>query len=152
MKEELGYLSEEELSRLIAEAEGSGRVAPPVYLKDCIMDAARGIKVISMDAEKRKRAAKLQFLTYSLKIFSAAAAAVFCLTVVPLDFSAGFAPADRSRVERRIDENMERHEERNKRLLERTQKSDWKEAFDTKSEEFFRMWNGLNLKDGGIIG
>jgi len=152
MKEEQGYLSEEELNDLIAEVEGSGGVAPPVYLKDCIMDAARGIKVISIDAEKRKRAAKLQFITYSLKIFTAAAVAVFCLTVVPLDLTTGYAPADRSRVERRIDENMERHEERNKKLLERTEKSDWKEVIDTKSEELFRMWNGLKLKDGGRIG
>lgn len=152
MKEEYGYLSEEELNDLIAEVESGGLVASPVYLKDHIMDAVRGSQVISLDAEKRKRAAKLQFIAYSLKICTAAAVAVFCLTVVPMDFSTGSALADRNKVERRIDENMERHEERNKKLLERTQKNDWKEVIDTKSEELFRIWNGLKLKDGGKIG
>ena len=40
MKEEYGYLNDEELEALIAGVEKNGMIAPPVYLKELIMERA----------------------------------------------------------------------------------------------------------------
>ncbi len=38
MKEEYSYLNDEELEALIAGVEKNGMIAPPVYLKELIME------------------------------------------------------------------------------------------------------------------
>ncbi|NLL77644.1 MAG: hypothetical protein GX235_10435 [Clostridiales bacterium] len=166
MKEEYGYLDDKELQDLIAQVENGGMVMPPVYLKDQIMGevlkaASESEKTapgnvqsenntIFSNLEKRKNAAKMQFLTYSLKILAAAAMAVFCLTAVPMDFSGTPAIWKGNNMEQRINRDMERYEEESKKLLDEKPldmkneyKDNLKELISDKSEELIHIWSDL---------
>ena len=152
------YMTEEELEALIAEVEDHGMLAPPVYLKELIMEEAarvtgkgeaadsgksivKGIRegavmdISESAAGSRKesapkeagiswgsrkgvdrKTAKRILMVYRAKVIGAAAAAIFCLMVVPLEMDGGRAKdSDRWR-EKVIEEDMERYQEESDRV------------------------------------
>lgn len=121
MKNEKGYMSDEELEALIAEVENGGMIAPPVYLKELIMEEVNrrpdetGQRQ-DLSREELIRAAKRRFFSDSFKIVAAAAVAVFCLTEIPVDLNGG-GMVESSRMERRIEEDTERYHEEKQRAL-----------------------------------
>lgn len=121
MKDGNGYMDDRELEALIAEVENGGMIAPPVYLKEWIMEEVKrqqsdAYKGREAPREELVRAAKRRFFSDSLKIAAAAAAAVFCLTEMPVNFSGG-GMVESSRIERRIEEDTERYHEEKQRAL-----------------------------------
>lgn len=69
-----GYLSDEELERLIAVTEAEPLLHPPKELKSDILGQIR---------RKRKYAKNMQLFSYSMKVFAATAAALTVLLIVP---------------------------------------------------------------------
>lgn len=156
MKEEYGYMDDEELEALIAEVENGGMIAPPIYLKELIMEAIsreadageEGRELSAADgghgaaetesmpraktegtvrmpraameetvrAAKAVRKAKAQFLGYSFKIVAAAAVAVFCLTMIPVDFHGG-GMMESGRIEQRIEKDAKKYQEEKEKAL-----------------------------------
>ncbi len=181
MKEEYGYLNDEELEALIADVEKSGMIAPPVYLKELIMERAAqeqdtfeeglpkelipktaentqkaecvlstesSIRAIEVRKEEARRA-KRRFRIYSFKIAAAAAVAVFCLTVVPIDIAGERAP-EGNPMEKRIEEDIERYQREKERALADVESGSagLKSFLDGKlgfgfPEGTDRIWNGL---------
>lgn len=79
------YLSDEELQRLIDEAERAPLLAAPSYLKTEILQKAD--RMALQPAQKRGRPMlppSWQFAVYSLKVGLAAAAAVLVLLYIPM--------------------------------------------------------------------
>lgn len=121
MKNGNGYMDDRELEALIAEVENSGMIAPPVYLKELIMkEASRrpddAGKTRKASKEELVRAAKRRFFADSFKIVAAAAAAMFCLMEMPVDFSGG-GMMEGSRIEKRIEEDTERYRKEQERAI-----------------------------------
>lgn len=141
MKEEYGYPNDEELKTMIAEVEQKAMIAPPVYLKDQIMNEIRkaaeptatvmythetGItkktgnkkREISSPEERehREKKARMQFMLYSAKIIAAAAAAVMCLAVVPMDTGRAVVISADDSLETRISKDVERYKEEQQRI------------------------------------
>lgn len=161
MREEYMYLKDEELEALLREVENGGMISSPVYLKDEIMSAVLKAetektvsgspaeknknKITPMDHGIRKNEARRQLVTYSLKIFAAAAMAVFCLTAVPVELSGSPALSRESRIEQRIDKDIERYEKESKKLFdeEKEDKTGLKKIISSKSEELFHIWSDL---------
>ncbi len=180
MKEEYSYLNDEELEALIAGVEKNGMIAPPVYLKELIMERAAqqdtfeeglpkewipktaenkqkaecglstesSIRAIEVRKEEARRA-KRRFRIYSFKIAAAAAVAVFCLTVVPIDIAGERAP-EGNPMEERIEEDIERYQREKERALADVESGsaglksflDGKLGFNF-PEGTDRIWNGL---------
>lgn len=115
MKEEYeyGYPDDRELEELIADVERSGMIVPPPYMKELILGELRKEAEVS----NKERRAKIQFLVYSTKIVAAAAAAVFCLTIVPADMGGGMTVAANQRMEKRIEKDVERYRQEKEQLL-----------------------------------
>lgn len=143
MKKEYDYMDDSELEAFIAEVEHGGMIAPPVYLKELIMEKAeqekeacgQGMELRKTDsgrnvvAEKETaKAAKIQFWIYSLKIAAAAAAAMFCLITMPADLSGGgMTENDRignDRIEKQIEEDTERYQQEKKKALAGEERAD----------------------------
>lgn len=121
MRNGSGYLDDKELEALIAEVENGGMIAPPVYFKELIMKEVNrrpddADKTRKASKEELVRAAKRRFFADSFKIVAAAAAAVFCLTEMPVDFSGG-GMVESNRIEKRIEEDTERYHEEKQRAL-----------------------------------
>ena len=121
MKNGNEYMDDRELEALIAEVENSGMIAPPVYLKELIMKEVNrrpeeGGKIRKASKEELVRAAKRRFFADSLKIVAAAAAAMFCLTEMPVAFSGG-GMLESSRIEARIEKDTERYYEEKQKAL-----------------------------------
>ncbi|MDE7014038.1 MAG: hypothetical protein K2P19_05095 [Kineothrix sp.] len=158
------YLNDEELEALIAEVEKNSMIAPPVYLKELIMEEAvhretalgnsqesgqmdKGPeKSLEISYSNRKisrgdikQAAKRQFWIYSFKIAAAAAMAVISLTVVPMDIS-GERAAEGNHIERQIEKDIERYQEAKREALEEKENkgSGLGSRFGT------GIWNGLS--------
>lgn len=135
MSETYKYLNDEELETLIAEVEQNSMIAPPAYLKDEIFS-----KIRKEEAEKTapradvpnhvnektvmelQRKAKLQFIIYSTKIIAAAAAAVICLTVVPLDTARPMMVTAEDSIEQRISKDVEQYKEEQLRIEKEMEK------------------------------
>ena len=117
------YLTDDELEALIAEVEDHGMLAPPAYLKDLIMEeAAKPVKSAAPAGNIRKKkidqkAAKIQLAVYSLKIVGAAAAAIYCLTMVPMDVGRNTGDAGNRKMEKEIEEDVARYREESERIL-----------------------------------
>lgn len=109
-------MNEKELEALIAEVEEKGMIASPVYLKDLIMEQVHRNET----ARHRRKAAKIEFLTYSLKIAGAAAAAIFCLTQVPMNAGEEIPVriSENSHLEKKIERAVEQYRLENQRVCE----------------------------------
>lgn len=147
-------MNEKELEALIAEVEENGMIAPPVYLKDRIMEEVHK----SESAVRRRRAAKIEFLVYSAKIIGAAAAAIFCLTTVPMDINGEMVllTNENNRLEEKIERDVEQYRLENERIwsepvYEETDFGDlWKQqSEDGVADEFSgkisSFWNGITV-------
>ncbi|WMC93096.1 hypothetical protein [Kineothrix sp. MB12-C1] len=161
MKEEYRYLNDEELEAFLKEVEKDSIIKAPVYLKSQIMgevfklaeqeeqSSLKSVSIVSginsFDAVERKKVVQKQFMAYSVKILAAAAMAIFCLTAVPLDFTGIPELKNESRIERRINEDMERYEEENRKLLNDSKgnKSNLGELIENKSQDLVHMWSEL---------
>lgn len=157
------YLSEEELEAMIAQVEEKELIASPVYLKDMIMARVQEpiserpdnpeewnavpCKANALNYREKKAAANRQLILYSVKIISAAAVAVFCLTAVPVNFSGGYMPLkERGRIERQIEKDLERYKQEEEQFLKQSisGKSDLEQFISDKSEEIFGIFNKNN--------
>ncbi len=134
MREEYNDLDDKALEALIADVEKNGMIAPPVYLKELIMEeAAREEKAVKeaeawreLIAENRggimqnkgyaARRAKVQFWAYSFKIAAAAAVAMFCLTAIPVDVAGGAAEKN-NYMEEQIEKDIERYQQKKEKAL-----------------------------------
>lgn len=141
MKEEYGYPNDEELEAMIAEVEQKAMIAPPVYLKDQIMDEIRKaaepaaivtyphetgiikktenkkrVIISQKERERREKKARVQFMLYSAKIIAAAAAAVMCLAVVPMDAGRAMVISPDDSLETRISKDVEKYKEEQQRI------------------------------------
>lgn len=121
MREEYRYLSDEELEALIMEVENNGMIAPPVYLKEQIRDEIgkdrlkeKGSKEC---AKMSRQKAQVQLWIYSAKIMAAAAAAVFGLTIIPMDAGQTMERPENSRMERQIEKDVERYKKESEEIL-----------------------------------
>lgn len=146
MKNENGYLDDRELEALIAEVEKGGMIAPPVYLKELIMkEACRQPgdtgQMRKASKEELVRAAKRRFFADSFKIVAAAAAAMFCLMEMPVDFSGG-GMMEESRIEKRIEEDTERYRREKQRAIA------GEEGVGARLGEFLEERLGLELPAG----
>ena len=83
-------MNEKELEALIAEVEENGMIAPPVYLKDRIMEEVHK----SESAVRRRRAAKIEFLVYSAKIIWCGCGGYFLPDNSPYGYEWGNGIAD----------------------------------------------------------
>lgn len=111
------YMTEEALEALIAGVEDHGMLNPPVYLKELIMEEVeKSIKPAGKNGIDRKTARR-QLMVYSMKIIGAAAAAIFCLTMVPMDIGGRMAEAEERRMEKVIEEDVARYREESERIL-----------------------------------
>ncbi len=109
------YMTEDELEALIAEVETHGMLAPPAYLKDLIMEeAGKCVKPAGKKGISRKRA-RIQFMIYSAKIIGAAAVAIFCLTMVPMDPDRGME-TENQRLEKMMEEDMAYYQKESERI------------------------------------
>ncbi len=109
------YMTEDELEALIAEVETHGMLAPPAYLKDLIMEeAGKCVKLAGKKGISRKRA-RIQFMIYSAKIIGAAAVAIFCLTMVPMDPDRGME-TENQRLEKMMEEDMAYYQKESERI------------------------------------
>lgn len=109
------YMTEDELEALIAEVEAHGMLTPPAYLKGLIMEeAGKSVKPIGKKGISRKKA-QMQFMIYSAKIIGAAAVAIFCLTMVPMDSDRGMETENRRR-EKIMEEDMAYYQKESERI------------------------------------
>ena len=117
------YLTEQELEALIAEVEDHEMLAPPVYLKELIMEeavkSAKPVDTAKFITKNRidRKTADIQFMVYSLKIIGAAAAAIFCLTMVPMDMGGRPEEMGNRRMEEAIEEDVAHYREESQRIL-----------------------------------
>ncbi len=117
------YLTEQELEALIAEVEDHEMLAPPVYLKELIMEeavkSAKPVNTAKSITGNRidRKTANIQFMVYSLKIIGAAAAAIFCLTMVPMDMGGGMEKIENQRMEEAIEKDVAHYREESERIL-----------------------------------
>ena len=93
MKEK-GYLSDEELMQLIADVEEHEMIQAPFYLKHEILQRVRQESVV-----RSAHSAKIQFLTFSLKVALATAAAVAVLLLAPAQFREMPSVADKEQIQ-----------------------------------------------------
>ena len=93
MKEN-GYLSDEELMQLIADVEEHEMIQAPFYLKHEILQRVRQESVV-----RSAHSAKIQFLTFSLKVALATAAAVAVLLLAPAQFREMPSVADKEQIQ-----------------------------------------------------
>lgn len=113
MKEEYRYLSEEELDSLIADVEKDGMVKAPVYLKQEILKKAVSDGKGKALSSEKKTAARIQLFVYSAKIIAAAAAAVYCLILMPTSLNRSTVSPEHSIREQRIERDMAEYEKEN---------------------------------------
>lgn len=166
------YFDDEELEALIEEVERSGMIAPPVYLKELIMEGASHVEDslegsgeethekgphVGIALERRqevscgrtgrresiRETAKRQFLMYSFKIVAAAAVAVISLTVVPMEF-AGERMAEDNHIERQIEKDAERYQEAKRDALKQEEDGESGLWSLMGGRLGDRIWNGLN--------
>lgn len=117
MSEKYRYMTEEGLEALIGEVEEQGMLAPPVYLKEQIMEEVKkSVKPVKKTVMDRKRA-KIQLMVYSIKIVGAAAAAIFCLTMIPMDIGGGMEEMGNRRMEEAVEEDVEHYRKESERIL-----------------------------------
>lgn len=116
MSGEYRYLTDEELEALIAGVEDHGMLAPPAYLKELIMEEAAGdVNIVRKNRIDRKRARKL-LMVYRAKVIGAAAAAIFCLMMVPMEMDGGRLEDGTRHREKVIEEDMVRYQEESERM------------------------------------
>lgn len=108
-----GYPDDNELEAFIAEVENSSMIAPPVYLKERIMEEA----VRSSNRNEAAKQARRKFLLYSIKITAAAAAAVVGLAVMPVDVSRGMAASENTALEKQIEKDVERYKKESEKMF-----------------------------------
>ncbi len=150
------YLTDDELEALVAEVADHGMLAPPTYLKDLIMEEAAKPAMPAGNGRKKKidrKTAKIQLAVYSLKIAGAAAAALFCLTMVPVDMGGNTGDAGNRRMEKEIEEDMVRYREESERILtEPVVQEDGIGSFfgnvlgifgNGREEDASSLWNGI---------
>ena len=149
MKEEYGYLNDEELEALIMEVENNGMIAPPVYLKEQILNeiAKDGLKEKSGkgSAKMSMEKARVQLWIYSAKIMAAAAAAVFGLTIIPVDTGQAMELPENNRIERKIEKDMERYKQESEEILNESVYEEHGLADFIKNNKFF---NNLIMNGG----
>lgn len=124
MSDEYNYLTDEELEALIGNVEEKSMIAPPVYLKQQIMEEIRKEKdsppvntekyVSAQNVRKKKN---LQLLLYSAKIITGAAAAIICITVVPFGAGRENVLMTNKKMEISIEKDAERYREEKRRLV-----------------------------------
>lgn len=151
MGRERRYMTDEELEALIAEVEDHEMLAPPAYLKELIMEEAENF--IKSTRKKRidKKTAKIQFIIYSAKIIGAAAVALFCLTMVPLDLGGKMPEAGNQWRERIIEEDMECYQKESERMRNELEEGAngfdgfWKKVLgEEKMGTAAAIWNGMS--------
>lgn len=153
-KEERGsgtyqYLTEQELEALIAEVEDYEMLAPPVYLKELIMEeAVKSAEPVNSVTKKGidRRTANIQFMIYSLKIIGAAAAAIFCLTMVPMDMGGNAEKMENQRMEEAIEKDVAHYREESERILSEPMLSEGEH--DLRSILGNVLESGIGNKDG----
>lgn len=88
------YLSDEELMKLIADVEEHEMIQAPFYMKHEILQRVRQESVVH-----RVHSAKIQFLTFSLKVTLATVAAVAVLLLAPAQFRQMPSVADKEQIQ-----------------------------------------------------
>lgn len=142
MNDEYRYLNDEEMEALIAEVEKEAMIAPPVYLRDQIMDGIRAdAGKNDNDMLERRKKARVQFLVYSAKIIAAAAAAL-CLTVIPMDTGRTMVFSSEKVLEERISKDVEKYKEEQQRIEEAIVK-------EIRDEQKRESNKDINTSEGG---
>ena len=163
------YLTDGELEALIAEVEDHEMLAPPVYLKELVMEeavksesAAEPVNPVrSVEPAgpvKRsgidRKTAKIQLMVYSLKIIGAAAAAIFCLTMVPMEMSGSMEDMGNRRMEEAIEQDVAHYREESRRILaEPVEKDEGERGFGSFLGNMFGIGkeNGIGTEGGETI-
>lgn len=129
MRDEYRYLTEEELEALIADVEEKSMIAPPVYLKERILEEVRKEATVPLKNVETpiKKKVNLQFLLYSAKIMAGAAAALICITIVPFDTGRELLPMAGRNMETLIEEDAERYKEEKQKLVAEMEADYYKE-------------------------
>lgn len=119
MRDEYNYLTEEELEAMIADVEAKSMLASPVYLKEQIMEEIRKETAVPLPHKEKpiRKKPNVRLLLYSAKIMAGAAAAVLCITVVPLDSGREMISLPDRNMEMLMEEDAERYEEEKQRLM-----------------------------------
>lgn len=161
------YLTDEELEALIAEVEDHEMLAPPVYLKELIMEEAVKSEsaaepanpvqsVSSAGPVKRtgidRKTANIQLMVYSLKIIGAAAAAIFCLTMVPMEMGGSMEDMGNRRMEEAIEEDVAHYREESRRILaEPMEKNEGERGFGSFLGNMFGTGKDNGTEGGATI-
>ncbi len=87
MKRDYGYLSDEELNKLIAEAENEGLAEAPESISEKVL--AEIVTEASIQTEKdnpagRQRNKQAEFYKFTYKVVLSVAAAILLMTVIPM--------------------------------------------------------------------
>lgn len=115
MDGEYRYMTDKELEALIAGVEDHGMLAPPVYLKELIMKEAKGLAAVRKKGIDKKTARRV-LMVYRAKVIGAAAAAIFCLVMVPMEIDGGKPDGSSQWRQKVIEEDMKYYQEESERL------------------------------------
>lgn len=139
---EWDYLSDEELDRLVKDAEAGPLCPAPEYLKPMILEKAE-----SYDRNAHKLPPEIRLLAYSVKIMAAAAAAVIMIFTVPvMDKEQSLGYMEQS-VQEELERTRDRLENRNlSQMQDRMQNRNYVNALRDLEEKltgFMRMTGEL---------
>lgn len=102
------YLSDEELQNLIQSVEQEGTIHAPQYMKESILNQIQRQETVT--AISNHRSSKIQLITYSMKVFVAAAAAIALIILIPVKDPGSF-PEEKASYEQWVNQQNGKDEE-----------------------------------------